>query len=154
VLGPRWGVGSAARGTVALGVLVCGCVFAAVAGPALSLHTRTQALQQDLAALGDTTKSVQVSASGMTQPDEPTQNLTLAQLTDRTRRIARGLAATRLPLAGGDWVGLSTKTLAVASGFAASAMAGAGSPPRLEVVYRDPFTANARVVAGSYSAAG
>ena len=33
-------------------------------------------------------------------------------------------------------------------------MAGAGSPPRLEVVYRDPFTANAQIVAGTYATAG
>ena len=45
-------VGSAADGTLALALLVCGCVFAALAGPALSLHTRTQALNQTLAALG------------------------------------------------------------------------------------------------------
>jgi putative ABC transport system permease protein len=152
MLSARWGVGSAARGTVALGVLVCGCVFAAVAGPALNLHMRTQALQQDLAALGDTTKSVQVS--GDWSEVSGSQNLTLAELTDSTRVIARGLAATPLPLAGGDWAGLSTKTLSVASGYAATAMAGAGSPPRLEVVYRDPFTANARIVAGTYGTAG
>ena len=42
-------MGSAAGGTLALALLVCGCVFAAMAGPALSLHTRTQALQQTLA---------------------------------------------------------------------------------------------------------
>jgi putative ABC transport system permease protein len=163
VLGARRTVGSAARGTVTLGVLVCGCVFAAVAGPALSLHTRTQALQQDLASLGNTTKSVQVSGdwsdfvSGMPQAQVggPTHNLTLAQLGDSTREIARGLAATPLPLAGGDWVGLSTKTLVIASPVPASAMAdGAGSPPRLEVVYRDPITAYAQVVAGTYSTAG
>ena len=152
MLSARWGVGSAARGTVALGVLVCGCVFAAVAGPALNLHTRTQALQQDLAALGDTTKSVQVS--GNWSDVSGSQNLTLAEVTDSTRVIARGLAATPLPLAGDDWAGLSTRTLSVASGYAAPAMAGAGSPPRLEVVYRDPFTANARIVAGTYATAG
>ena len=152
MLSARWGVGSAARGTVALGVLVCGCVFAAVAGPALNLHTRTQALQQDLAALPDTTKSVQVS--GDWSDVSGSQNLTLAELTDSTREIARPLAATPLPLAGDDWAGLSTKTLSVASGYAATAMAGAGSPPRLEVVYRDPFTANARIVAGTYATAG
>ena len=152
MLSARWGVGSAARGTVALGVLVCGCVFAAVAGPALNLHTRTQALQQDLAALGDTTKSVQVS--GNWSDVSGSQNLTLAELTESTRVIARGLAATPLPLAGDDWAGLSTTTLSVASGYAATAMAGAGSPPRLEVVYRDPFTANARIVAGTYATAG
>jgi putative ABC transport system permease protein len=147
-------VGSAGRGTVALGVLVCGCVFAAVAGPALNLHTRTQALQQDLAALSDTTRSVQVSVDWSDFVANPSSHLTVAQLSASTRRIARGLAATPLPLAGGDWAGLSTETLSVASGFAASAMAGAGSSPRLEVVYRDPLTASARVVAGSYSAAG
>ena len=152
MLSARWGVGSAARGTVALGVLVCGCVFAAVAGPALNLHTRTQALQQDLAALPDTTKSVQVS--GDWSDVSGSQNLTLAELTDSTREIARPLAATPLPLAGDDWAGLSTKTLSVASGYAATAMAGAGSPPRLEVVYRDPFTANAQIVAGTYATAG
>jgi len=160
MLSARWGVGSAARGTVALGVLVCGCVFAAVAGPALNLHTRTQALQQDLAALGDTGKSVQVSVgwSDWVGPSEqgggPINLLTVALLSATTQRIARSLAATPLPLAGGDWAGLSTTPLSVASGFAASALAGAGSSPRLEVVYRDPFTAHARVVAGSYSAAG
>jgi putative ABC transport system permease protein len=160
MLSARWGVGSAARGTVALGMLVCGCVFAAVAGPALNLHTRTQALQQDLAARGDTGKSVQVSVgwsdwvgpSG--QGSGPINLVTAALLSTTTTRIARSLAATPLPLAGGDWAGLSTTTLSVASGFAASALAGAGSSPRLEVVYRDPFTAHARVVAGSYSAAG
>src|SRR5580692_2594483 len=152
MLSARWGVGSASRGTVALGVLVCGCVFAAVAGPALNLHTRTQALQQDLAALGDTTKSVQVSGSW--SDVSGSQNLTLAELTQSTRVIARGLAATPLPLAGDDWAGLSTTTIPVASGYAATAMAGAGSPPRLEVVYRNPFTANARIVAGTYATAG
>ena len=152
MLSARWRVGSAARGTVALGVLVCGCVFAAVAGPALNLHTRTQALQQDLAALPDTTKSVQVS--GNWSDVSGSQNLTLAELTESTREIARPLAATPLPLARDDWAGLSTKTLSVASGYAATAMAGAGSPPRLEVVYRNPFTANARIVAGTYATAG
>jgi putative ABC transport system permease protein len=139
---------------VALGVLVCGCVFAAVAGPALNLHTRTQALQQDLAALGNTGKSVQANVDWSDFVGNPPSNLTVAQLSASTRQIARSLAATPLPLAGGDWAGLSTNALSVASGFAASAMAGAGSSPRLEVVYRDPLTANARVVAGSYSVAG
>jgi putative ABC transport system permease protein len=135
-------------------VLLCGCVFAAVAGPALNLHTRTQALQQDLAPLGDTGKSVQANVDWSDFVGNPPSNLTVAQLSASTRQIARSLAATPLPLAGGDWAGLSTNMLSVASGFAPSAMAGAGSSPRLEVVYRDPLTANARVVAGSYSAAG
>ena len=57
--------------TLALALLVCGCVFAAMAGPALSLHTRSQALHQTLAGLTATTKTVQVSAPGPTSPHRP-----------------------------------------------------------------------------------
>jgi len=56
-------VGYAAGGTLALGLLVCGCVFAAMAGPALSLHARTQALHQTTAKLAPTVKTVQVNAN-------------------------------------------------------------------------------------------
>jgi hypothetical protein len=56
-------VGTAAGSALALALLTCGCVFAALAGPALSLHTRSQALHQTLAQYPNTTKTVQVSAS-------------------------------------------------------------------------------------------
>ena len=148
-------VGSAADGTLALALLVCGCVFAALAGPALSLHTRTQALNQTLAALGGA-KTVQVSddwgdfTGPLAQTGESSPNLTETQLTESTSEIGRSLAATPLPLAAGAWAGLSTnKPLVVTSGAAATAQAGA--PPRLEVVYRDPLTSNARLVAGTYA---
>ena len=59
-------VGTAAGSALALALLVCGCVFAALAGPALSLHTRTQALHQTLAGYANTTKTVQVSAAWAT----------------------------------------------------------------------------------------
>ena len=55
-------VGAAAGSTLALALLVCGCVFAAMAGPALSLHTQSQALHQSLAGLAATTDTVQVTA--------------------------------------------------------------------------------------------
>ena len=45
--------------------------------------------------------------------------------------VISGLAAIPLPLAGGDWAGLNTAPLIIASGAAASAQAGA--PPRLVV---------------------
>ena len=148
-------VGSAADGTLALALLVCGCVFAALAGPALSLHTRTQALDQTLAAVGGA-KTVQVSddwgdfTGPLAQTGESSPNLTETQLTESTSEIGRSLAATPLPLAAGAWAGLSTnKPLVVTSGAAATAQAGA--PPRLEVVYRDPLTSNARLVAGMYA---
>ena len=61
-------VGTAAGSALALALLVCGCVFAALAGPALSLHTRTQALHQTLAGYPATTKTVQVTGSWGTSP--------------------------------------------------------------------------------------
>src|SRR6185437_15913771 len=54
-------VGTAAGSALALALLVCGCVFAALAGPALSLHTRTQALHQTEAGFASTTKTLQVT---------------------------------------------------------------------------------------------
>jgi hypothetical protein len=50
-------------GTIALALLVCGMVFAAVAGPAQSLQTRTQAFQQTIAELGPTTKMAEATIS-------------------------------------------------------------------------------------------
>ncbi len=49
--------GAAAGSTLVLGLLVCGCVFTAVAGPALSLHTRTEALRQSMAGFPSTTNA-------------------------------------------------------------------------------------------------
>ena len=56
-------VGTAFGSVLALALLTCGCVFAALAGPAISLHTRTQALHQTLAGFPNTTKTVQASST-------------------------------------------------------------------------------------------
>ena len=150
-------VGAAAGSTLALALLVCGCVFTAMAGPALSLHTQSQALHQTLAGLSSTTKTVQVTASwgNFTGPlvdtgASPSPNLTESELAQTTREIGDGLAALRLPLRAGQWAGLSTK-LFVVSG--AGPRAQAKRPPRLEVVYRDPLTSNAQLEAGTYASA-
>ena len=150
-------VGTAFGGVLALALLTCGCVFMALAGPALSLHTRTQALHQTLAGLPNTTKTVQVSSTlaqvaGALQLAgnvQPGAGLSQGMLTQSTSDIARSLAATPLPLAGGDWAGLGTIPLRITAGAAPSAYADA--PPQLEVAYRDPFTSYAQLVAGSYS---
>ena len=152
-------VGYAAGGTLALGLLVAGCVFAGMAGPALSLHTRTQALQQTMAGLSDTTKTVQMSTdwgdftSGLSGTNDNfgigvAENLNLGVLNLATDEMARGLAATPLPLGPGRWASLTTNTLEV---LGAGPRAQAGGTPRVEVVYRDPLTSNTRVVAGSYA---
>jgi hypothetical protein len=148
--------GTAAGSTLALALLVCGCVFAAMAGPAVSLHTRTQALHQTLAGLTGTTKTVQVSTpwGEFTSPVFGSsvgsqQDLTPSLLAMSLREIGHGLAATPLPLAAGDWASLSTKLLDISSG--APARAQAGAPPRLEVLYRDPLLSNAQVTTGTFA---
>ena len=154
-------VGAAAGSTLALGLLVCGCVFAALAGPALSLQTRSEALRQTLAGLAATTAAVQVSgqwsdftgAQSAVQYGRPVRNVTQTQLTGSIGQIGRGLAATPLPLTAGAWAGLSSTLLTISSAVAPAAMAGAVRPPKLEVVYRDPLTANAQLVAGTYATA-
>src|SRR5208282_1501149 len=151
-------VGAAAGSTLALALLVCGCVFAAMAGPALSLHTQSQALHQTFAGLSSTNKTVPVSTSwgNFTGPlvdsgARPSPNLTESELAQTTREIGDGLAALRLPLGAGQWTSLSTR-LFVVSG--AGPRAQAVLPPRLEVVYRDPLTSNAQLAAGTYASAG
>jgi hypothetical protein len=89
-------------------------VFAALAGPAVSLHTRTQALHQTLARLTGTTRTVQVSTSWAAFTNRqsfsggPQPNLTPSLLSTSVREIGHGLAAVPLPLAAGAWAGLDT----------------------------------------------
>ena len=156
-------VGAATGSALALALLVGSCVFAAMAGPALSVHTRSQALHQTLAGLTATTEAVQmngdyggfISNMGPALQGGPISDLTQSQFTELTSQMGRGLAATPLPLAAGAWASLSSKLLTVASGAAPSATAGgAALPPRLEVVYRDPLTTNAQLVTGTYATTG
>jgi putative ABC transport system permease protein len=150
-------VGYASGGTLALGLLVCGCVFAALAGPALSLHTRTQALHQTLAGLSAPTKAIGVSGDWATFTGPlvqfgfgSQQYVTPAGLAAMTGEMSRGFAAARVPLAPGQWAGLTANPVRVSG---AGPRAQAGAPPRLELVYRDTLAGNARVTAGSYASA-
>jgi putative ABC transport system permease protein len=152
-------VGAAAGSTLALALLVCGCVFAALAGPALSEHTRSQALQQTVTGLAPVNKVVQVTGDwgafvggeSLASSGGGISDLTEGQLDGSTAQLGRGLAAIPLPLAAGAWVELSTKIMTIASGAAPSAMSNAAQPPKLEVVYRNPLMTNARLVAGTYA---
>jgi putative ABC transport system permease protein len=149
-------VGSAAASTLALALLVCGCVFAAMAGPAISLHTRSEALHQTLAGLAPTTRTVQVSATwsdftsalGNYGNSSPQPALTARTFTDARQQVRAAMAATPLPLGPGAWAGLSATSAVVAAGAPARAFIGI-TPPRLEVLYRDSLTSNATLVAGS-----
>lgn len=157
-------VGGAAGTALALGLLVCGCVFAAMAGPALSLNARSQALHQITAKLAPTVKTVQIGAnwtnfvdslvtfSGTNQNvSQADQNLTPGQLARTTQEIKASLAGLPLPLASGDWYGLTARPALVSSGAPPSAIV-EGKLPKLEVLYRNSLTSDAALVAGSYSA--
>ncbi len=155
--------GSAAGSTLALALLVCGCVFTAISGPALSLHVRSQAFQQTMASLAPTVKTVQVTASwndftsSLATPGGP--SLTAGQLgrllsrllSLATQDIKSSLARLPLPLAAGYWYGLTSDAAAVTSGAAASAVLD-GTSPKLEVIYRNTLTSDATLVAGSFTA--
>ena len=54
-------VGGTTVSALALTLLVLGCVFVAVAGPRYSLHSRTRALQHELAAVPPVDRAVQVT---------------------------------------------------------------------------------------------
>ncbi len=145
--------GGAPVSALALTLLVLGCVFVAVAGPRYSLHSRTQALQQDLAALAPVEQAVQLTddwnsfttqVSGSIPP-----MLADSQLSESRSQLARFLRATPLPLGAGQWAGLSTRPLTVTAGAPPSVEPN-GDAPKLEVIYRDPLTSNATLVAGSF----
>jgi putative ABC transport system permease protein len=149
-------VGTAAGSTLALALLVCGCVFAAMAGPALSLHAQSQALHQTLAGLASAAAAVQVTAQwqdfdAALEPVGDRGNLPImkrSELDQTSREIGHGFAAGGLPLAAGAWAGLSTMPFPV-SGTGPRAIT--QLPPQLEVVYRDPLPSNARLTAGTYA---
>lgn len=147
-------LGAAAGSTLALALLVCGCVFAAMAGPALSLHTRTQALAKTVATLPGATVQVTAALTDFTGPliedgIGAQQGISTRELDEATQEMAGGFKALPLPLAAGAWSGLNARIAAVSAG--AGARAQAGGPPKLEVVYRDPLASNGQLVAGSYT---
>jgi putative ABC transport system permease protein len=157
-------VGAAAGTTLALALLVCGCVFAAMAGPALSLHARSQALHQITAGLDPTVKTVQIGANWTNFVDSlvifsgsnqnvpvADQNLTTSQLARVNQEITASLAGMPLPLGAGAWYGLTANPAVVASGASPSAVV-SGKPPKLEVLYRNSLTSNASLMAGSFAA--
>ena len=142
--------------TYALGLLVLVLVFAALAGPAQSLRVQTQALRQQLNSLNPVDKTVDVSSDWTTltgvlgyQPGDYLFQNTLESARDA---LARSFTAGGVPITAGSFDGLASSAFPVASGAAASAQA--GGAPKVEVLYRDPLTSHAQLVAGHYSSAG
>jgi putative ABC transport system permease protein len=139
-------MGTAAGGTLALALLVFGCVFAAMAGPGISLHLRTEALQQALGRLGPLGTAIEVDTSWNTFTDAFTGQSVLTEddLSGVTSTLASGFARA-VPIAGGSWDGLTTSLHVVTAGTAREPP---GYTPELEVTYRDQLTSNVQVIAG------
>jgi putative ABC transport system permease protein len=145
--------GMGAVATLALAVLVFGCVLAATAGPREALKTRTQALQQTLAALGPLGQTITVSTTWNTfmQDTQGEQ----ASITDGDLRDLEGQfngdftsGALRLVPASADWVSMTTAEQNVQSALSGTRR----YPVEMEVGYRLPYTGYVRVLAGSLSA--
>jgi putative ABC transport system permease protein len=141
-------------GVIALAVLVCGMAFAALAGPAQSLHTRTQALQQTMAALPVTTKTVQATIAYSTlnsditsATDEPDTGISEDTFSAAEDEIAASVRAAHVPLGPGAWTGIATKGLVISSGYGPGVVE--RKPPEFVFDYRDTLAAHSRLVAGS-----
>jgi hypothetical protein len=144
--------GMGAIGTLALAVLVFGCVLAATAGPREALRTRTQALHQTLAPIPLLGQSIAVSGTWdqlISNIDIPEASFTNAQLTDLTGQFhadfSRGVL--RLAPVSADWLSLTSSeqpVLTALSGTDHHAV-------EMEISYRLPLTSYVRVLAGSLS---
>jgi putative ABC transport system permease protein len=154
-------LGLGAVSTVALAVLVLGCVFAATAGPRVALAARTRAVHQALAATTPLARTITATTTwshltenlGGDGQAGGTQNAGLAagQLGEISSQL-RGDFNTHfnrslihLAPAGTDWWAMLSQPHSV--------LAGIGGPARddvvkLEVSYRQPLARYMRVVAG------
>jgi putative ABC transport system permease protein len=154
--------GQALGGMLALALLVCGSVFAAITGPAVSLHTRTQALRQTLNQLGPIAEAVEADAQltsfladiepGRSRFSGSLSPLTPDIMAQAKAQLRQRLAAIGLPLAAGAWAGLATQDTMLTGGYARSAFA--ATQPRAEVIYRDDLTGNVALTAGRLTPAG
>ncbi len=125
-------------------------MFAGLAGPAISLRLRTEALHQALNRFGPLGTAIQVSASwNQFSEDYAGQPLlTEDDLSSATADISVGLAAS-VPIAQGSWTSLTTAVHNVISGTARMAD---GFQPALEVIYRDQLPPDVQIIAGQVTA--
>jgi putative ABC transport system permease protein len=140
-------------GMIALALMVCGLVFAAVAAPAQSLHTRTQAFQQTAAQLAVTTRTIQATINDFTMASDlaRAENAPLAPINESALSEAKQDIAGSLPglplVPRASFSSLASSGQAVSSGYGprvANALT-----PKLVFGYRDTLAANSRLVAGS-----
>jgi putative ABC transport system permease protein len=155
--------GMGAVATLALAVLVFGCVLVATAGPREGLYTRTRALQHVLAAVPALARSITVSTSWSQMIDSVAHPRTsfsegvLINATSQFNRVFSGCpivgacvpsSVLHLAPVSADWLGMTTTEEGVDSALADTG----GHPVEMEVSYRLPLTDHVRVLTGSLSA--
>jgi putative ABC transport system permease protein len=139
--------------TLALAVLVFGCVLVAAAGPREALYTRTHALQQALARVPALARSITVSTTwsqmidSVVHPKASFANALLSNATSQFRKDFNG-GVLHLDPVRADWLGMTTTEEGVDSTLAGTG----GRAVQMEVSYRLPLTAHVRVLAGSLAA--
>jgi putative ABC transport system permease protein len=149
-------------GAAALALLACGAVFAATAGPREALASRTQALQQTIAATPSLARVISVTTTwtgvssqlrsggfgngGGFGDSSGGGNLTAAQVGEITGQLHDEFShgVIRLTPPGTDWAALTSDPLAVSSPLPPVG----ATPVKLEIAYRQPFYQYVRLVAG------
>src|ERR1700678_3160936 len=136
-------------GVIALALLVCGMVFAAVAAPAQSLHTRTQAFQQTAADLAAPTKTIQATieySSMLSDLAMSGASVDETVLSQSEQEILGSLPL--VPLVAGDtFTSVASSGQEVSSGY--GPLVANALTPKLVFNYRDTLAANSRLVTGS-----
>jgi putative ABC transport system permease protein len=145
--------GMGAVATLALAVLVFGCVLAATAGPREALNTRTQALRQTLATVPPLGQTIAVSIPWIQFMDNvygAQAGITDGDLSNLAGQFNAGFNTGVLHLApvSADWASMTTAEQGVESAFSGAD----GYPVKMEVSYRLPYTGYVQVLAGSLSA--
>ena len=137
-----------------LALLVCACVFAAMTGPARSACGRgprgcllrwprpaPSSRPSSRRTLGSVHRLGEHQQLGLLRLRAVGEPDAWAQLAATQREIGRGLARLPVPLAAGAWSGLVTHLLTVR--VRAGPRTFTGTPPQLELVYRNAPPANA-----------
>ncbi|HEV3382074.1 MAG TPA: hypothetical protein VG142_13995 [Trebonia sp.] len=139
--------------TLALAVLVFGCVLAGTAGPREALNTRTLALRQTIAAVPGLGQTITVTTTWSQFADSvnmPQTTFNDDQLSNLAAQFNASFNTGVLHLApvSADWVSMTTTPHDVETALSGTS----GDPVKMEVSYRLPYTGYVRVLAGSLSA--
>ncbi len=142
--------GTGAGASAALGLLVVGCVFLAVAGPRASLLLRTRALHQLTAAAPPGSQAVTAAIDSYTF-NPPGVPVTPAEVMSVRLLIGGYLSGHGLPVRTGQaWSNVASGYLTVPD--AAPSARIASHPPQLQLVWRDALRHYARLAAGRWPA--